>query len=94
MGPIGGWVVVPVLGHVLKPVPEYALKHVPKHVLRHMADKHVLKYCTRCFDNLAEAHYRLAEACSDDLAAAHYRLAHTVLMVCLWPTIEPNHIFY
>ena len=32
--------------------------------------------------------------CSDDLAAAHYRLAHTVWMVGLWPTTDPNHIFY
>ena len=32
--------------------------------------------------------------CSDDLAAAHYRLAHAVPMVGLWPTTEPNHIFY
>ena len=31
---------------------------------------------------------------SDDLATAHYRLAHAVPMVCLWPTTEPNHIFY
>ena len=31
--------------------------------------------------------------CSDELAAAHYRLAHAGLMVVLWPTTEPNHIF-
>ena len=34
------------------------------------------------------------ERCSDDPAAAHYRLANTVPMVGLWPTTEPNHIFY
>ena len=32
--------------------------------------------------------------CSDDLAAVHYRLVYAVPMVGLWPTTEPNHIFY
>ena len=32
--------------------------------------------------------------CSDGLAAGHYRLAHAVLMVGLWVTTKPNHIFY
>ena len=34
------------------------------------------------------------ERCSDDLAAAHYRLVHAVPMGDLWPTTDPNHIFF
>ena len=36
----------------------------------------------------------IGACCSDDLAAAHYQLAHAVPMVGLWPTTEPNPIFY
>ena len=28
------------------------------------------------------------------VGSVYYRLAHAVLMVGLWPTTEPNHIFY
>ena len=36
----------------------------------------------------------IGKLCSDDLVAAHYRLVHSVLMVGIWPTTEPIHIFY
>ena len=36
----------------------------------------------------------VVERCSDNLSAAHYRLAHAVPMVGIFPTTEPNNIFY
>ena len=32
--------------------------------------------------------------CFNDLSAAHYQMAHAVTVVGLWPTNEPNYIFY
>ena len=72
-----GWFPKPVLGHVLKympkHVPEYVLKHVPKHVLRHKPDQHVSRHL------LKQMTHAVLIYSSDDLAAAHYRLAQAVL---------------